>query len=232
MSLSSSSCIVPIWAVIVVVSYTRRAARQIFAFFSTLPKWKDLGLLHPLFPGASPQELPDVSYQHHYTSYERHSDLLPQISGKVPKMGGSRAPSRKSANRALRRLINQRYESVFWGRWSSKAPVFACFFCEVMTTALMSVGYGSPDICPMISPESFSVIVIFQSSNLNSVMMQLSTLTLVPSVHPSERVPRPRAHMHSNAGFFFLDFLFFSFAFFCWAFFCLKSFLIFKKLQK
>ena len=36
----------------------------------------------------------------------------------------------------------------------------------------------SPDTCPMISPESFIVLVIFQSSNL--------TPTLFPSFHSSE----------------------------------------------
>ena len=139
------------------------------------------------------------------------------------------APSRKSTNRALRRLINQRYESVFWGRWSSKVLVFACFFCEVMTTALMSVGYGSLDICPMISPESFSVIVIFQSSNLNTVCPLPHSFRLF--IFPNER-PRPRAHMctRTRASFFLIFHFFIVFFLMGIFFFSLKSFFKFKKL--
>ena len=55
----------------------------------------------------------------------------------------------------------------FGNSWSGKAPVFACFFYGVMTTALLSVGHRSSDICPMIFPESFIVIVIFHSSNVS-----------------------------------------------------------------
>ena len=47
------------------------------------------------------------------------------------------------------------------------AGVYACFFYAVMTTTVLSAGHGSSDICPMIFPESFIVIVIFQSSNVS-----------------------------------------------------------------
>ena len=108
-----------------------------------------------------------------------------RISIAVPEVraaGGPQGQSFVSANCDLRQLINQHYESVFFGTlWSSKAPVFARCVHGVMTTALVSVGRGSPDICPMIFPESF-IVVIFQSSKL----MQPSSPTLFPSVHSSQ----------------------------------------------
>ena len=87
-------------------------------------------------------------------------------------------------------MIPRRCVSVFCfflTSWSGKAPVFdSLFFFGVMTTALMSEGHGSPDICSMIFPEFVIVIVFFQSSNLCSVLTQPAGTISKPCVSNHE----------------------------------------------
>ena len=52
-----------------------------------------------------------------------------------------------------------------------------------------AVVHLSPNICSMILPECVIVIVIFQSSNLSSVLVQPCTSTLFPSVQSLEPGP-------------------------------------------
>ena len=77
---------------------------------------------------------------------------------------------------SLRRELPVSLFFFFGTNWSGKAPAFDGMFFVI--AALTLVGRVTPGVCSMICPESFTVFVIFQSSNL--------TPTLFPSVHSSE----------------------------------------------